>query len=365
MRAPSLETPLTTTLEGAGAGRVGALAIAVLGGAGFAGGELLRLLAGHPRVGRVRAFSRSHAGTGLAAVHPPLWTAAQAVFADAPVEQAVHGADVVMLAMAHGDSQRVMETVLAAQPRLVVDLGADFRLQDRARAEATYGPHACWPLVAGFAYGLADVEAEELSGAACIAAPGCFATAALLALRPLAAAGLLDGPVSCFAVTGSSGAGAVPKSTTHHPLRAHNLFAYALEGHRHEAEISERLDRWAGPGAGCRLLAHAGPFVRGIHATLHARLARPLRDPAAFLAAFWQGRPFMRVLPHPPELAAVVGTNLAHVHAVARDEGREVVVTVAIDNLVKGAAGQAVQAMNLALDLGETAGLGFGGIWPC
>jgi len=196
--------------------------------------------------------------------------------------------------------------------------------------------------------------------------PGCFATAAALLLFPLA--GLrLTGPPALFAVTGSSGAGVHPKATTHHPMRAHNLFAYSVMGHRHEGEILEQWRGWTGnPEATARLMTHSGPFVRGIYATLHATLADPV-GPAAIAERYtraYAGRPFVHLLPHPPELTHAVGTNLALLHATASADGGEVQAMLALDNLIKGAGGQAVQAMNLALGLDETAGLLLTGMLP-
>jgi N-acetyl-gamma-glutamyl-phosphate reductase len=159
-----------------------------------------------------------------------------------------------------------------------------------------------------------------------------------------------------------------PKPTTHHPARAHNVFAYSVMGHRHEGEILEQWRAWTGNAeAGARLLTHSGPFVRGIYSTLHATLAAPL-DAAAVARRYadaFAGRPFVRVLPGPPELTHVVGSNVALLHATASADGREVQVMVAIDNLIKGAGGQAVQAMNLALGIDETAGLRVGTMFPC
>jgi len=169
-------------------------------------------------------------------------------------------------------------------------------------------------------------------------------------------------------VTGSSGAGVHPKPTTHHPARAHNLFAYSVMGHRHEGEILEQWREWSGdPGGSARLLAHSGPFVRGIHATLHATLAEPSSSAAIAqrFADAYAGRPFVRVLEQPPELTHAVGSNMALMHAAASSDGREVQVMVVVDNLIKGAGGQAVQAMNLALGLEETAGLKLAGMFPC
>ncbi len=341
------------------------LRTAVLGAAGFAGGEALRLLSIHPRVASIRALSRSHRGSPVGAVHPALAHLEPLAFEDVSILER-EPVDVLVVALPHGESQREMERLVAADGRTVIDLGADFRVRDLALHESFYGPHRAPALRDSFVYGLADVLAEALVGSRRIAAPGCFATAALLALWPVASRGLLEEVPVCFAVTGSSGAGALPKRTTHHPIRAHNLFGYSLAGHRHEAEVLDRLRAWTGdPEAACRLLTHAGPFVRGIHATLHARLREPLPDPLAVYRDAYSGRPFVHVLERPPELSAVVGTNFAHLHAVPRAGGREAVVTVAIDNLVKGAAGQGIQAMNLALGFGETEGLSFPGIYPC
>jgi N-acetyl-gamma-glutamyl-phosphate reductase common form len=338
---------------------------AVLGAAGFAGGEALRLLSIHPRVASVRALSRSHRGSPVAAVHPSLAHLESLAFEDGSILER-EPVDVLFVALPHGESQRAMERLVDASERTLVDLGADFRVGDLALHESFYGPHAAPSLRDSFVYGLADILGDALLGKRRIASPGCFATAALLALWPLASRGLLERTPVCFAVSGSSGAGALPKRTTHHPVRAHNLFGYSLAGHRHEAEILDRLRAWTGdPGAACRLLTHAGPFVRGIHATLHATLREPVPDPLALYRDVYAGRPFVRVRDEPPELPAVVGTNFAHVHAVPRDRGHEAVVTVAIDNLVKGAAGQGIQAMNLALGFGETEGLAFPGIYPC
>lgn len=336
----------------------------VLGAAGYVGGEVLRLVAGHPAIGSVRAVSRSHAGARWSAIHPVLRHAGDGVFeADA---EAAASCDVLFLALGHGESQRRMPELLASGPATVIDLAADFRIGDPDLYRGAYGDHACFDLVPSFVYALADVEGGALAGRRRLAIPGCFATACLLALYPLALEGLLDGDPACFAVTGSSGAGVSPKATTHHPERAHNLFAYALDGHRHEAEIAAAVRRWARDAeAACRLLPHGGPFVRGIYATVRARTTRNLDDPGALYRAAYAGRPFVHLLDAPPDLHAVVGTNHAHLHAAAGRGGSEVVVTAAIDNLVKGAAGQALQAMNLALGLPETLGLEQTGVHPC
>ena len=344
------------------------LRVAVAGAAGYVGGELLRLLAGHPRVASLAAFSRSRAGERLADVHPVLGNLpiGRQPLEEGGPERAVHGVDVLFLALPHGESQRAIGSVLAGEPPLVIDLAADFRVHDMELYRQHYGEHAAPSLAPTFIYGLADVLGGRLAGARRIAAPGCFATATLLALHAFAVAGLIDAPPVVVALTGSTGSGATPRRTTHHPVRAHNLFAYAPGGHRHEAEIAEQLRQWTGrPELACTLLPHSAPLVRGIHVTATIRPAARCADPLALLHEAWAGRPFVRVVDSPPELAAVVGSNRAWLHAVGRDDGHEIVVFCVVDNLVKGAAGQAIQAMNLALEHQEDEGLRFPGLYPC
>jgi len=346
--------------------------VAVIGAAGYAGGELLRLLLQHPEVSECVATSRSQAGKPIAEVHPALGALPDARFSGATAGEAARGRDVVFLCLEHGESSRVAGEVFEAGPGLVVDLAADFRVKDLRLYERFYGPHTAPELLSRFTYGLADVRGGELRGATAIAAPGCFATAAQLALYPLARAGLEVSP-SLFAITGSSGAGVQPRPTTHHPTRAHNVFAYSPLGHRHEAEVLQSWREWTGrPEATARMMTHSGPFVRGIYLTLHAYLPPELResagDPgtaAAWYRKAYRDRPFVRVLDAPPELTHAVGTNFALIHAVESADGREIQTTVAIDNLIKGAGGQAIQAMNLGLGLDERAGLTAAGIYPC
>jgi N-acetyl-gamma-glutamyl-phosphate/LysW-gamma-L-alpha-aminoadipyl-6-phosphate reductase len=347
--------------------------VAVVGGAGYAAGELLRLLLQHPEVTECIATSRSQAGKPIGEVHPALAPLTDARFSGAKPAEVARGRDVVYLALEHGESSKVADAIFDAGPALVVDLAADFRIQDLRLYERFYGSHSAPALVPRFRYGLADVLQSELRGAKAIAVPGCFATAAQLALYPLARAGL-DLTPSLFAVTGSSGAGAQLRATTHHPSRAHNLFAYSTLGHRHEAEILQGWREWVGrPDATTRLLAHSGPFVRGIYMTLHAFLpggagissGGPGTTAAKWFREAYAGRPFVRVLDTPPELTHAVGTNYALIHALESPSGQELQVSVAIDNLVKGAGGQAIQAMNLALGIDECAGLTAAGIFPC
>lgn len=343
------------------------LRVAVIGAAGYVGGELLRLLLQHPEVGDLLATSRSRAGVPLGDVHPALASFTDVRFSGASPGEAARDADVVFLALEHGESAKVAEELFAAGPGLVIDLAADFRVSDLELYTRFYGQHPAPHLVPRFTYALADVLGTGLRGRTALAAPGCFATAAALALYPLARTGL-DLLPALFGVTGSSGSGVHPKATTHHPARAHNFFAYSVLNHRHEAEVLQRWREWNGnPAARARLMTHSGPFVRGIHLTMHVDLggngaAVPLIK--HYREAF-AGRPFVRLADQPPELTHVVGTNYALMHVAQSADGREAQVMVVIDNLVKGAGGQAIQAMNLALGLPEDVGLRFGGMFPC
>ena len=341
--------------------------VSVIGAGGYAGGELLRLLRQHPEVTDLVAVSRSQAGRPIADSHPALATLDLGAFSDAAPRAAAQGRDVVFLALEHGESSRQAAEIFSAGPGLVVDLAADFRVKDAALYERHYGRHEAPAFRGRFVYGLADICGESLRGTTAIAAPGCFATAAALALYPLARHAP-DAAPALFAITGSSGAGVSPKPTTHHPARAHNVFAYGVLGHRHDAEIVEQWRGWSGSRASDnaepRLIVHAGPFVRGIYLTTHVRI-EPGANPVDWYAHAYADRPFVRLSARPPELTHVVGTNDAVLHAAASPDGRELQVSVAIDNLIKGAAGQAIQSMNLALGLAETAGLRQAAIYPC
>lgn len=341
---------------------------AVIGGAGYAGGELLRLLLQHPEIRELIATSRSQAGQPLDSVHPQLGLLTDARFSGSTPADTARGQDVVFLALEHGESSKVMADVLDAGPGMVVDLAADFRIHDGRIHEKYYGRHPAAALVHRFEYGLADVRGAALRGANTLAAPGCFATSAQLALYAIADLPV-SGPPAIFGITGSSGAGQSPRPTTHHPARANNVFAYSVMGHRHEGEVLEQWRAWRNDAtASARLMTHSGPWVRGIHTTLHAQLAEPLPadfDIASHVRERFAGRPFVRVQDSPPHLTHAVGNNLAILHAARSEDGREVQVVCVLDNLIKGAGGQAIQAMNLSLGLDERAGLTAPGPMPC
>ena len=262
---------------------------------------------------------------------------------------AARGPDVLMLALEHGESARLMAPLLDRFPgwsSICRPIFASPMPRFTPAITASIPPRPCCR-----AFAMACVMSSGTGcGGASDRCPGCFATAAQLALYPLRHLRPLS-PPALFAITGSSGAGVKPRDSTHHPGRAHNLFAYSPFSHRHEAEVLQSLRAWTGDaGAGARLLVHSGPMVRGIYLTLHTSLAEPLPrgGVTALFAAAYAGRPLVRLLDRPPELTHAVGGSYALCHAAQSEDGCEPQITVAIDNLLKGAAGQAVQAMNLA-----------------
>ena len=339
---------------------------AIFGASGYAGGELLRLLLDHPKAEPVVVISRSQAGQAVANVHPHLSRLTDLTF----VSELPRGADepeVIFLAGAHGYASEVAPALLDTGIP-VVDLSADFRLKDPVAFEKFYGPPT--PAFARrdeFVYGLPELFREQIASSRAVASPGCFATATILALAPLWKKGLVAdaAPVAVFAITGSSGAGVHPSPTTHHPRRASAFFAYGIEGHRHLPEIEESLSAVGPPAAGRIVFqTHSAPLVRGIFATAMVPLKRAM-DRAALKETYdeaYGSEFFIRMVEGSPDVAAVKGTNFADIGVASRGETAE--VFIAIDNLVKGAAGQAIQAMNIMFGIPEPTGLKMTGVFP-
>ncbi len=270
---------------------------------------------------------------------------------------------VVFLAMPHAQAMEVVPRLAPAVR--VVDLSGDFRLKDRAEYARYYGKeHACPELVEGFVYGLPEANREAIRGARRVASPGCFATAVILGCLPLAREGLLRGDVIADCKTGSSGSGATPGEGTHHPRRSTAFLAYKPFKHQHVPEIEQALRASGARDARLLFQPHSAPMVRGIFATIYCTLPEDLSD--AELRGLFERRygrePFVRLVEGSPDVTWVKNTNFADV-SWARD-GRRLIVFVAIDNLVKGAAGQAVQSMNLMLGLDEKTALVFPGSHP-
>lgn len=355
---------------------------AILGAAGYTGGELCRLLLGHPHLELTIASSKTHAGKPLSAAHPNLDGATALHFSATTPLEAAERADVVFLAVGHGEAMRTVKEMLPAlegpKAPLLVDLSGDFRLATGEQyLDAYEHAHEAPALIPTFVYGLPELTRGELATARRISNPGCFATGAALALAPLAKAGLLRGTVVLNGVTGASGSGVTPSAGTHFPSRDGNLKAYKVLSHQHEPEIAQTLARLeaqgscarepapgARPGFDLVFTAHSAPITRGIHSTATVTLASEAeaQGALALYRAFYEGSRFVKVREKPVELKGLAGTNKAELGVASR--GRHVVVTGAIDNLVKGASGQAIQNANLALGLPEDAGLGFTGFYP-
>lgn len=343
----------------------------ILGATGYGGGELLRLLGAHPAVASLRGTSRSQAGKPFWTRHPNLRGVADGAFEAEPpfAAWAASPRPVLFSALPHGElAQRLAG--LEAQVRehgladrlLLVDLSGDFRLDDAAAFARAYGkPHPLPEALGSFVYGLPEWNREALRGATRIASAGCFATALQLALLPLR--GLDPGFIGASAATGSSGSGTLASDTTHHPTRAQDFRAYKVLDHQHLAEVRAMMAACA-IGGKLAFVPQSAPMVRGIFASLQFPLPEGLdaKGLRARAEAAFAGSPFVRLVEGTPRVAAVTGSNFCDV-AVAAKDGAGVVMS-ALDNLVKGMAGQAIQCMNLALGLEETAGLKQPGCWP-
>ena len=342
--------------------------IGILGANGFGGSELLRFLLFHPHVEVRRASSRRLAGKPVWEELPHLRGATDLTFCAFAPGDIAKDCDVLISAIPHGGAAaRAVAEALAANKNLrVIDLSGDFRLQDPELYEKFYGgKHAAPTLVKKFVYGLPEFFKEEIKAAQLVANPGCFATATLLALLPLAQAGLLSGWVVVDALTGSTGLGAAPVARGHHPFRTENLRAYNMLNHRHMPEVLQAISRIGKTVIELSFVPHSAPMVRGIFATCHARLATRIdakRIEAVYRDAY-ANAPFVRLLgAGSPESRVVARTNFADLGWTVA--GDKLVAICALDNLVKGEAGQAVQNLNLMHGWDETTALTWPGTTP-
>ena len=348
-----------------------AVPVVVLGGSGYVAGELLRLLAGHPRLRTAAVVSTSHAGAPVASCFPHLAGVLPAELrfetADGVASRLPRGPVGIFAATPHGATAALLDELLEATEAAgaeahAVDLSADFRFADPERFARVYGQaHGAPGRVGAFVCAVPEHYGGRPPAHA--AQPGCFTTAVVLAAYPLHALGLASGDIFVSAVTGSSGSGRTPGAGTHHPERSGNLYAYSPLAHRHEQEMRQLLaPACGGVEPEVEFAPHSGPFVRGIHATQRLQLVEPM--PAAAVAAavagFYGGAPFVRVATAPPRLNEVVGTNVCRLGVATR--GRTALLTSVIDNLVKGAAGGGVQWMNRLMGFDEDAGLNLAGI---
>ncbi|MEJ5211945.1 MAG: N-acetyl-gamma-glutamyl-phosphate reductase [Burkholderiales bacterium] len=332
--------------------------IGIVGGTGYTGVELLRLLAQHPEAELTAITSRKEAGMPVADMFPNLRGRVKLAFSD-PAQAPLAQCDVVFFATPNGIAMTQARDLLVAGVK-VIDLAADFRIKDVALWEKWYGmEHACPDLVAEAVYGLPELNRERIRGARLVANPGCYPTAVQLGFLPLIEAGVVDTRhLIADAKSGVSGAGRKAEVHTLLAEAGDNFKAYGVAGHRHLPEIRQGLSQVAGHEVGLTFVPHLTPMIRGIHATLYARLTREV-DLQALYEDRYRDEPFVDVLPagaH-PETRSVRAANVCRI-AVHRPQGGDTVVVLSvIDNLVKGASGQAVQNMNILFGLPERLGL--------
>lgn len=337
--------------------------VGVIGASGYTGAELLRLCAQHPQFNVVYATGDSQAGTLASALYPSLAVAyPNLVFDEFDIERAA-ACDIVFLGLPHEVSLQIVPQ-LHQRVRLVVDLSAAFRLRDTANYPQWYGfEHTCPELLAHAVYGLPELYRKQLVGATLIATPGCYVTAASLALAPLVTADVINPQgVIVDAASGVSGAGRALKNNTMFVTANEDFSAYALLDHRHTPEIEQVT------GAQVLFTPHLAPMNRGILATCYARPARGTAPTTASLLATlaraYHNEPFVVVRPASPSTKATLGTNATHITARYDERTGYVMVLCAIDNLTKGASGGAIQAANVALGIDETLGLTSVGVYP-
>lgn len=344
---------------------------AVIGGSGYGGAELIRRLLLHPDVELVRVASVDYIGEPIENAHPHLEGRTDLKFEGLSPAEAAAGMDVVLLGLPHKVSAQKVPEIIATGAR-IVDLSGDFRLRDPAVYKRYYGAeHPAQNLLDGtFVYGLPELHRAQIQQAKYVASPGCFATTIELGLLPLAKAGLLSGMVETVGITGSSGAGVVPTPTTHHPVRASNLRTYKPLDHQHIPEITQTLLSAGAKDLQLSFVPVSAPLPRGIFATsfVHVDEKVSIDEIKRLFVEYYAKEPFVRV-PHKrlPEVAAVSGSNFVEVACQpgAVENGRRVVACFsALDNLIKGGAGQGIQSMNLMLGLDERLTLEDPGSWP-
>ncbi|MEI2652242.1 MAG: N-acetyl-gamma-glutamyl-phosphate reductase [Microthrixaceae bacterium] len=340
----------------------GPVKIGIIGASGFAGSEVLRLTASHPSLELAWATGDSQAGTAIADLYPSL-AAAYGGQRFVPYDTALLAdVDAVFLALPHGASQALVPE-LVGRVRWVIDLAADFRLQEASLYDQWYGiSHTAPELLPSFAYGLPELYRDQIAEAQCVAAPGCYPTAAILAVEPLVRAGIIEtAGVIVDAASGVSGAGRPPKPNTTFCTVDEDFTAYGLLDHRHTPEMEIHS------GASVLFTPHLAPMSRGILATCYGRPARQGLSTVSVMDALhdaYAGEPFVVVSDRVPSTKATQGSNCAHLSARFDERTGTVIVLSAIDNLVKGTAGQAIQCLNLMAGLGETTGLPVVGLTP-
>lgn len=337
--------------------------VAIFGGSGYGGSELLRILLFHPNADIVLVTANEHAGKPVSAVHRNLLGLTGMVFEHAPQDLSSRAdIDVVFFALPHGQA---LNQIADLPPRTkAIDLSGDFRLDDPEEFERFYKLAHAGDLQREFVYGLTETNRGPIRTARLIANPGCFATATLLALAPAVKSGLLAGRIVVDAKTGSSGSGAKAAANTHHPQRANSFYAYKPFQHQHTPEIEQHLRNIGRFVNDLVFMTHSLPVSRGIFASCYMETTVNItnEDLGNLYRDHYDGSFFVRMVDGSPDINWVKNTNFCDI--AVRSNGRQIVVFSAIDNLVKGAAGQAVQNMNLMFGLDEKTGLVFTGSNP-
>ena len=334
--------------------------IAIFGGSGYGGSELLRILLFHPNAEIVLVTANEHAGKPVSSVHRNLNSLTELMFEKAPEDLgSLSYVDVVFFGLPHGQAIDLIPNLPPAVK--AIDLSGDFRIDDAATFEAFYKIKHAGEVQSKFVYGLTETNRDAISSAQFIANPGCFATATTLALAPLVKSGLLTGKVIVDAKTGSSGSGSKPAANTHHPQRMNSFYAYKPFKHQHVPEIVQHLKALGDFDNQLVFMTHSLPVSRGIFASCYVETSAELtnEDALDLYQNFYSGSYFVRFTDGSPDITWVKNTNFCDIFV--HTNGENIVVFSAIDNLVKGAAGQAVQNMNLMFGLDERTGLIFPG----
>lgn len=340
--------------------------VGVVGGTGYTGVELLRLLALHPAVELKAVTSRGEAGTAVSDLFPNLRGYVDLAFSEPDIDR-LGDCELVFFATPNGVAMQTAPALLERGVR-IIDLAADFRLRDAAQWAKWYGcEHACAQLLEEAVYGLPEVNRSAIAGARLVANPGCYPTAVQLGFLPLLEAGCVDtGALIADCKSGVSGAGRGANVGTLLAEASESFKAYAVPGHRHLPEIRQGLSRVTGTSVGLTFVPHLTPMIRGIHATLYARLSEAGVDPQALFEQRYADEPFVDVLAagSHPETRSVKGANDCRIAVHRAPDGETLVVLSVIDNLVKGAAGQAIQNMNIMFGFAERTGLELIGLLP-
>lgn len=333
---------------------------AIIGGSGYTGLELLRLLAQHPEVEVSFITSRQYKGLKVQDVFPALNGLYDIVFSDLSDVTSIPDVDVVFTALPHTKSMEIVPKLLEAGMK-VIDLSADFRLKEAKTYEAYYGPHSATHLLREAVYGIPEIHRGEIKKARLVANPGCYAIASILGLAPLASKGLIGGGVIIDAKSGVSGAGRIPSIETAFVEINENLRPYKVAEHRHTPEIEQELNLLEGSKeVKVTLVPHLLPLSRGILATIYIpSIDLSEKELFEIFKGFYRGEGFVRILPSDclPNLSYVRGSNFCDISVKIDGRCNRAIVIVAIDNLVKGASGNAIQNMNLLFGLSEKVGL--------